>query len=150
MALTVLAFAGCGGNSADYLSSKTVIDFFKARTGITLIRDPALGGGEWDVLDADDGEDPSRHYGAFTIYVVKPGEDGSALTGREVGAERVVRPISPEEGLYWDHETSVPGAEFWSAVKRYHDNVYLSWIGGKKKGTDKTFDRLDSALQDLP
>ncbi len=144
--------AGCGSDDTStkqvtptkpvIVSTKQVIDSFKARTGVTLIR---AGSDEHaDGLSADEGEDPTGRYGTFAIYVAHDDDDEAH--------RRVVGDATLEGDIYWHRSTAeLPDGMTadWIATKRYHGNVYLVWFGNATKKTDETFTRLDSALQDV-
>jgi hypothetical protein len=152
IAVTVAGFlAACGGGE-EATSTKDVVDHFRERTGEVLIRNSKLGGDDYEVLnladiETDDGQLNERgleladEYGAFSIYVA----DDKAK------AEELVDGDGPDErGIYWERQTfDDPEISAAYGAEKLYGNVMLYWQGGEHRGTDRTWERLNSILEDL-
>lgn len=170
IALTAaLSLAACGGEDAVY-SSDDVVDLFRERTGELLVVSEPQASFPWERLDfgetatADDGSLSAEglrlaeRFGAFTIYVIKEGEDYDAeyagLTA-ESDSDETDETVegTDDNGVLWVRTcysgslADVPCA--YSAVKRYGENVVLRWQAGEERDTDATFDRLNTVLRGL-
>ena len=82
-------------------------------------------------------------YGRFVIYVLGgPDVEGAVnellvdLHTGEVGAPDA-------RGIYWEQDSTLSGEVYWTAKKRYGDNVVLWWYTvGETQATDAHFSRL--------
>lgn len=160
--------AGCGGGGdSDGVTSREVIDHFREQTGELLVRSSSSETGPWEALGFEESTDEgltaegqrlAERYGAFTIYVIREGEDFDAEVDNlsepindETTIETVEEPDA--DGIIWTYTCyrgeleDIPCA--WRATKRYGENVLVNWQGGEEQETDATFARLNSILTDL-
>lgn len=149
------------------MPSGQVIDHFREQTGELLVRSDSPAD-SWEALGFEESDDDgltdeglrlAERYGAFTVYVVRDGEDYDAeiaeLTKPNTDDTTVQTVDEPDaDGIVWTYTCyrgeleDVPCS--WSASKRYRDNVLLYWQGRDEQATDATFARLNSILLDLP
>lgn len=151
-----LLLAGCGGDAdrdasePDY-STEAVIAHFKEETGDVLSKQISAPG-QLDVLDGDDRAAMIRRYGLFTIYVVvrDPKQGVARIVESNVG-----QTVEPPDagGIYWARmcpPAQVSHRCFFSAYKRFGNNVVLGWIAGRRAVMDARFDRVSRVLASLP
>lgn len=146
--LLVAAVAGIVGVSASaaptVLRPAQVIAKFKVATGGKLLVDPRANyPGHYTALGVAQSISNIGKFGRFTIYVVTSGDEEDVnhlLADGHTGVLGVAGPST----IYWESGTTMGGAHYWLAKKRY-GNLVLWWYGTAKK-VYPTFVRLHRAL----
>ena len=137
----VCAFASA---AVSPLRPAQVVAKFKTATGGKLLVDPRANyPGHYTALGVAQSISNIGKFGRFTIYVVTSGDEEDVnhlLADGHTGVLGVAGPSA----VYWESGTTIGGARYWLAKKRY-GNLVLWWYGTAKK-IEPTFQRLHRAL----
>ena len=137
--------AGVAAPSSTTLTPAQVVTRFKALTGAKLSVDARSSyAGHYTALALPQSIGNIGRWGRFSILVVTSGDEADVLhllTNPHTGELGTPGPAT----IYWEHGTTIGGAGYWLAKKRYGAGIVLWWYGSEQKA-GPTFRRLHKAL----
>jgi hypothetical protein len=87
-------------------------------------------------------------YGRFVIYVISGGDVESTVGELLVDVHTGELGTPDARGIYWERDATIGGEVYWTAKKRFGDNVVLWWYTlGETQGTDAAYSRLSKILR---
>jgi len=144
-AVLAAAATGAGLSAPVAATPGQVVTRFKARTGTTLVVDRRSSyAGHYTALSVPQSISNIGRYGRFTIWVVTSGDEADItdlLSDPHTGQLGTPGAAS----IYWEHGSTIGGADYWLAKKRYGSGIVLWWYATSRK-VDARFTRLHRAL----
>jgi hypothetical protein len=122
---------------------------FRQATGDKLVVNKGMSdAGRYQALDYGPPSIQKKgKYGTFTVYVVTAAEveDVVKILLMDLHTGKLGTP--GPGNIYWESGTTMYGDKYWTAKRRYGDNVVLEWsTESKARKTDSTWKRLHTAF----
>ncbi len=122
---------------------------FKTATGEKLVRNTqASWAGHYVAYDLGV-QTPAKKakWGTFTVQLVTGADLEAEVLDLLKNTRTGTLDTPTSAGIYWEANTSIYGQQYWTAKKRYGQNVVLKWVGpsGLKK-LDAAWKRLHAAM----
>jgi hypothetical protein len=147
--LALAAFLTTSSVAAPTTTASQLTTRFKAATGEKLVVNKQYSSaGHYKAYDLGiPNAFKKAKWGTFTVYLVTGADVETEIADLLKNTRTGLPDPKSAGGIYWESGTSIYGAAYWQAKRRYGQNVVVKWIGssGVKK-TDATWKRLHTAL----
>ena len=135
--------------AAPATSASQLTTRFKAATGEKLVPSKTLSyAGHYRGYDLGVPTAAKKaRWGTFAVYLVTGADAQAEVNDLLADSHTGVLGVPTAGNVYWEQGVSIFGDRYWTAKRRYGQNVVLTWTstGGQKK-TDATWKRLHTAL----
>ena len=122
---------------------------FKAASGEKLVPSKTMSyAGHYRAYDLGVATAAKKaRWGTFTVYLVTGADVQAEVNDLLADSHTGQLGAAAPGNVYWEQGVSIYGDQYWTAKRRYGQNVVLTWTStsGQKK-TDATWKRLHAAL----